>query len=77
MPRPVDDVAKELRAIMREQKVRTLTLTWPVFSNMCERQNWTEKGYNETHAAVLAVGMVLGFGNKVVVVSEDSEFAPL
>ncbi len=77
MPKAASEVAKELRAIMRERKSQPLTLTWPFFYNFCERQKWTDKAYEETWAAAQEVGLILGYGSTVVVITEDEDFAPL
>lgn len=76
MPKSVESVADEIVQTMRRSNYNVLTVRWPEFYELCDRDR-LRKGFLESLSARLAESSILlAHGNSTVVLVRDYDFSP-
>ena len=78
MPKNVSTIVDELNDALRRAGGTTLTMPWNDFYRLCGMERFKEpRPTNISKEAKAKYGLVVAYGNSVVVVCHDRNFAPL
>lgn len=77
MPKSADLIVDEMNDAMRNRSGYCLTIPWPEFYELAERQRLKEAFLDRVRTRALdRCQLVVAYGWNVVVVSHDTNFAP-
>jgi hypothetical protein len=70
-------VAQEIQNLIRMHKVDVLTFTWVDFYKIAGRERVKDAFTVELSAQLRTLGLLISYGNAVVLVGKDFQFAPV
>lgn len=73
----VSTVVDEIKNLLNRGGLDVLTLTWPEFYKIADRERIKVEFTTELSAAMKASSLLIVYGNAVVLVAKDYRFAPL
>ena len=77
MPLSVKAIADEISDQMRKNSLDVLTMRWPAFYTLCERDRMKESFLEALAAQLKIQSILLARGHAIVVFVKDFDFAPL
>ena len=77
MPKVVKEIADELNDALRRTGHPYMTLTWPKFYDICERERLKQAFLDElAQGASAEFQLLVAYGRNMVLICHDRNFAP-
>lgn len=77
MPRNASQIAQDIAEMMRKNAVDVVTMKWPDFYKLAERDRIKEGFMGPLKSHLLQESIMLSEGNAVVAFVKDFDFSPL
>ena len=77
MPKPVNDVVLDAQHLLNSKGLDLVTLTWPEFYKLSDRERMKEEFMSELSKQLKAASLLIAYGNATVILAKDYKFAPL
>lgn len=70
-------ISEKIRDLMQNSGVDVMTVRWPNFYKIAERERWKSAFQDELTLELRKMSLLASFGNSVVVIAKDFDFSPL
>lgn len=77
MPKSVSEVVLDAQDLLSSRGLDHVTLTWPEFYNLSDRERMKEEFKDSLSEKLRAASLLIAYGNATVLLAKDYRFAPL